>query len=236
MSGGATAAPGLMDPYAYLLYMLVAAAGFSTAENLGYLFMTPDAAQHNARPDCVPPPNWVKSVENLLGRLLLAYPLHLACGALTGLQLIRHHLAEEKLPLYWVLVPAILTHGTYDTVLFVLATLFPDVGGGTSDGAPEPADAALDLILIPVGWLYLSIPLFWLRHKLKAADMPKLVAAASAHEDRLSAMFVVPRPHELQASPQPVAMVAMAAVACCAIAVVPLFVAILVKRLTPRPA
>lgn len=38
-----------------------------------------------------------------------------------------------------------LTHGAYDTILFLLAALVPAVGGGTDDGAPEPADAGASL-------------------------------------------------------------------------------------------
>ena len=78
----------------------------------------------------------------MAGRLLLAYPLHLVCGALTAVQLIRRNLpvtadstsatavdGGERLHWGWVLVPAVITHGTYDSVLFVLATVVPGTPG-----------------------------------------------------------------------------------------------------------
>lgn len=96
----------LLDPWSYLIYMVVAGAGFSTCENMEYLFTTADVNKHLSRPDCYDAPSATAIIENVVGRVLLAYPLHLACGALTGLQLIRHHLSVEKLPLVpWVLIP-----------------------------------------------------------------------------------------------------------------------------------
>ena len=44
----------LRDPYAYIIYMVSAAAGFSTAENLEYLFLTGAHLHHRTRPDCFP--------------------------------------------------------------------------------------------------------------------------------------------------------------------------------------
>ena len=44
----------LRDPYAYIIYMVGAAAGFSTAENLEYLFLTGAHLNHRTRPDCFP--------------------------------------------------------------------------------------------------------------------------------------------------------------------------------------
>ena len=62
-----------------------------------------------------------------------------------------------------------------DTVLFLLAALFPDdTGGAQQDGAKGPADVALDLVAIPLGWVYLAIPALWFRRKFQAADIPSL--------------------------------------------------------------
>jgi hypothetical protein len=134
-------------------------------------------------------------ILNMCGRLLLAYPLHLVCGALTGLQLVRHHLLEgegegEALHWGWLLVPAILTHGTYDSVLFVLAAFMPSVAGGSEEEEEEEprSVAELDavdfwgmveqLAILPFGWLYLAIPLYWMRRKLRQIDLPALYAKA----------------------------------------------------------
>jgi hypothetical protein len=133
----------------------------------------------------------------MCGRLLLAYPLHLVCGALTGLQLVRHHLLEGEgeaaAPLHWgwLLVPAILTHGTYDSVLFVLAAFMPSVAGGSEEEEEEPRRSVAELdavdfwgmleqlaMVLPFGWLYLAIPLYWMRRKLRQIDLPALYAKA----------------------------------------------------------
>ena len=131
----------------------------------------------------------------MCGRLLLAYPLHLVCGALTGLQLVRHHLLEGEAALHWgwLLVPAILTHGTYDSVLFVLAAFMPSVAGASEEEEEEPrsvAELELDfwgmleqLAILPFGWLYLAIPLYWMRRKLRQIDLPALYAKAVGESD-----------------------------------------------------
>lgn len=254
----------LRDPYAYIIYMVGAAAGFSTAENLEYLFLTDSAHQnHISRPDCFPVRDqrsvwprltkrlpyldacvystrlctlsdwWLvisscccdalqaesagELVLNMSGRLLLAYPLHLVCGALTAVQLIRRNLlpleehstdatGEQEVQIQviagatstasggtaaasptqlhwgWVLVPAIITHGTYDSVLFVLAALTPGAPGTSEEEVPvsemDFSQILAELVLLPVGWIYLAIPLFWLRRKLVKADLPALHAAA----------------------------------------------------------
>ncbi len=49
----------LRDPYAYIIYMVGAAAGFSTAENLEYLFLTGAHLRHTTRPDCFPVRHWI---------------------------------------------------------------------------------------------------------------------------------------------------------------------------------
>eukprot|EP01051_Picozoa_sp_SAG22_P013214 SAG22_NODE_1455_length_4387_cov_108.989972_5_plen_273_part_00 len=59
---------GPLDPWGYIIYMVAAAAGFSTAENMEYLFLTPAAANHNARPDCYAAPGTVATLMNVAGR------------------------------------------------------------------------------------------------------------------------------------------------------------------------
>ena len=101
----------LRDPRSYLVYMVTAAAGFSTVENLGYLFPFQQTAAE-LYPACVSAPGLSSAVANVAGRVLLAYPLHLVCGALTGVQLIRRHLpppggvhVAAGLGWPWVLLP-----------------------------------------------------------------------------------------------------------------------------------
>jgi hypothetical protein len=95
------------------------------------------------------------------------------CGALTAVQLIkRSHPAAAAggravgLSWWWVLAPAIITHGTYDSVLFILATLganeptpLPEPGGEGGHLAAETVSWA-ELAMLPLGWLYLLVPLW----------------------------------------------------------------------------
>ncbi len=135
---------------------------------------------------------------NMAGRLLLAYPLHLVCGALTAVQLIRCNLQAttdatsgaadgsgsggKRLHWGWVLVPAVVTHGTYDSVLFVLATVVPGTPGTSEEPVSEMGFWELfeQLAMLPVGWIYLAVPLFWMRRKVTTADLPGLYARAAA--------------------------------------------------------
>ena len=171
---------GLRDPYSFIIYMVAAAAGFSTAENMEYLFMTPESMNHRTRPDCFPPVEFAASMLNLFGRVGMAYPLHLLCGALTGVQLIRRYLAPVPLGWPWVLVPAVLTHGTYDFVLFVLAAM----AGDPEEESESSGKGVTGMVLLVVGvqvllgWVYFCIPAYWMRRKLRALDLPALKRAA----------------------------------------------------------
>ena len=88
--------------------------------------------------------------------------------------------AGERLHWGWVLVPAVITHGTYDSVLFVLATLVPSAPGATEPQVPvsqmEFWQVLQQLVLLPVGWAYLAVPLVWMRRRLAEADLPALHA------------------------------------------------------------
>jgi hypothetical protein len=83
-----------------------------------------------------------------------------------------------------VLVPAVITHGTYDSVLFVLATLLPSAPGATEPQVPVSQmdfwQVLQQLVLLPVGWAYLAVPLVWMRRRLAEADLPALYARSGA--------------------------------------------------------
>eukprot|EP01047_Picozoa_sp_COSAG01_P044230 COSAG01_NODE_3983_length_5467_cov_3.221498_7_plen_128_part_00 len=93
------------------------------------------------------------------------------CGALTAVQLIKRSppaggRTVGPLRWWWVLAPAIITHGTYDSVLFILATLganeptpLPEPGGEGGHLAAETVSWA-ELAMLPLGWLYLLVPLW----------------------------------------------------------------------------
>jgi hypothetical protein len=158
----------------------------------------------------------------MAGRLLLAYPLHLCCGALTAVQLIRRNLQattdatgaaaegdsgsdRERLHWGWVLVPAVITHGTYDSVLFVLATVMPGTPGTSEDQVPVSEmgfwELLEQLVLLPVGWIYLAVPLFWMRRKLAKADLPGLYAGAVASRASATEMDGQVREHQMREMP-----------------------------------
>ncbi len=91
------------ERYDGILYGVVAALGFASLENVFYIFMIDT------------------SFITIIGRALLAVPLHALCGAVMG-----YYLAERKLLLGWVpffVRPAlfwpIFFHGLYDFLLFI---------------------------------------------------------------------------------------------------------------------
>ena len=117
-------------------------------------------------------------INAICGRLLLAYPLHLICGALTGVQLVRHKFLGLRW--WWLLLPAVLTHGFYDTVLFFIGTISVGSGGVPP---PEPVNGPdmqpvafewASLLMYPVAWVYLAVPVWWIKRQLRALDLPLL--------------------------------------------------------------
>jgi hypothetical protein len=169
---------GLTNPYSLIIYMVAAAAGFSTVENIEYLFLA--GSPEPAFPKCfaATPELSMTRINAICGRLLLAYPLHLICGALTGVQLVRHKFLGLRW--WWLLLPAVLTHGFYDTVLFFIGTISVGSGGVPP---PEPAHGPdmqpvafewASLLMYPVAWAYLAVPVCWITRQLRALDLPSL--------------------------------------------------------------
>ena len=78
-------------------------------------------------------------INAIAGRLLLAYPLHVICGALTGTQLVRRKYAGLRW--WWVLLPAVLTHGFYDSALFTIGT----IGAGQGSNPDPQSDYTTNL-------------------------------------------------------------------------------------------
>ena len=104
----------------------------------------------------------------------------------------------ERLHWGWVLVPAIITHGTYDSVLFILATAVPGTPGTSEEEVPVSEMSFWELleqvVLVPVGWIYLAVPLFWMRGKLVQADLPGLYAGAASRAPEMDGLV---RGHEM---------------------------------------
>lgn len=101
----------------------------------------------------------------------------------------RHHVApgQTRLAWAWMLVPAIVTHGTYDSILFFILT-FGVADNDSRDPVPEFDDSAPQqttafdwsvVAMIAGGWIYLLLPVFWVKHKLINQGMGHLWAMAT---------------------------------------------------------
>mmetsp|Transcript_2500 Transcript_2500/g.2605 ORF Transcript_2500/g.2605 Transcript_2500/m.2605 type:complete len:649 (-) Transcript_2500:57-2003(-) len=108
------AAP-LKDPHVVLVYLVAAALGFATAENIEYVF-----GVHGS-----PIPGTSRFVGELavLGMRLLM-PIHLICAVLQAAQMAQVVLGiAPQLNLGRVLLPAIFLHGSFDYFLFAIGAI-----------------------------------------------------------------------------------------------------------------
>jgi hypothetical protein len=99
--------PEFNDWSGYLVYAVAPALGFSTIENIGYTFGSPDIAS---------------SVLTCVTRLLVATPVHCLTGYLLGIGVVRREVFSERLRWYRIMFPAVTFHGFFDYVQFLVAT------------------------------------------------------------------------------------------------------------------
>lgn len=102
-------------PHAYashlgiLMFVLCAALGFSTIENVGYVsgavLSTADAGS---------------VIVSLLGRLFISTPLHLLVATLLAIQSIRRDIQGAPLKIWHVMGPSVFFHGGFDFVLLLI--------------------------------------------------------------------------------------------------------------------
>ena len=104
--------PGFADRSGFLLYAVTAALGFSTLENIGYAFQ-------------VTAPFYAVLL-NIASRILISTPLHLGCGYLTGIGVVRRDVYGEPLPLWRIMGLPVLLHGGFDFFLILAASLMAD--------------------------------------------------------------------------------------------------------------
>jgi len=97
----------LAHPNTVLVYMATAALGFSTSENIGYVF---GASMHGVD-------TYTAEVVTLAARVLL--PVHFLCSVLQAAELSYVAINVKQQSLFWTLWPALLLHGTFDYVLFL---------------------------------------------------------------------------------------------------------------------
>ena len=104
--------PGFADRNGFLLYAATAALGFSTFENIGYAYIVTAPA--------------LAVLLNIASRVLVSTPLHVCCGFLTGIGVVRRDVYGEKLPLWRVMALPVAIHGAFDFFLILAAALMAD--------------------------------------------------------------------------------------------------------------
>ncbi len=101
---------------AYIAYAIASALGFSTLENIGFIYQ---ACQ-------------VESASRLAitvcERVAIGAPLHSGSGILLAVNVIRRDLRHEPLNLWQVMQLPILLHGTFNFFLFSLSAANGNIG------------------------------------------------------------------------------------------------------------
>eukprot|EP01138_Halocafeteria_seosinensis_P006709 gb/GECG01006858.1/.p1 GENE.gb/GECG01006858.1/~~gb/GECG01006858.1/.p1 ORF type:complete len:525 (+),score=50.08 gb/GECG01006858.1/:1-1575(+) len=135
--GGVCTQPKPYHPYATVALLMAVGAGFSTMENLFYVFPIDTNGGPNATGKTRPHvPGFSDKMFNSVGRVFISLPIHIICATLTAIRLGERDRQKAELeqqperanPLkalsYLVaLLPAVLFHGTFDAVLMILAAL-----------------------------------------------------------------------------------------------------------------
>lgn len=129
--------PVLQDYDVYLFYAFAPALGFSTIENLGYAVISSGAA--------------VTAIE----RIFVSTPLHLLCGHITALQLVRKEVFGEKLNYFQMIWRSVLLHGTFDLALFFVMVSNPDVAEQLTSPA-EGVSIIVAIVLLVVAIVYVG--------------------------------------------------------------------------------
>jgi len=104
----------LRDPQAVLVYLMTAALGFATSENIEYVFGT------NRSP--------LPGTSILVGELFvllirICMPIHVICSVLQATNLSKRLMGDETMNLFRILLPAVLLHGSFDFVLFLFGSI-----------------------------------------------------------------------------------------------------------------
>jgi Cys-rich protein (TIGR01571 family) len=103
----------LKEPYEVLVYLVAAALGFSTAENIEYVFGT--------RASPIPGTSlFVGEILILLVRVLM--PIHVICAVLQSINLSKVLMGAHS-SLFFILLPALVLHGLFDFQLFLAGVI-----------------------------------------------------------------------------------------------------------------
>lgn len=99
----------------FLQIAIVATLGFSTVENIGFLYAAKDE-------------NILKLILTLSERVVIGSPAHALSGCLTACKMFRRDVRGESQPIWRVLGPAVAYHGCFDFALFVVSAADGHVG------------------------------------------------------------------------------------------------------------
>lgn len=105
----------LKDPKTVLVYLFAAAAGFTTAENLEYIFA--------AVPSTSPEDQSVLEDQIIVWFFRILMPIHLICSFLQAAQLAQVVTGMRNMHMVSVLMPAVFLHGIFDYFLFVVGAI-----------------------------------------------------------------------------------------------------------------
>jgi Cys-rich protein (TIGR01571 family) len=105
----------LKEPQTLLVYLLTAALGFATAENIEYVLGAKSSPIAGVS-------LFVGEIFILVIRILM--PIHLICAVLQAAQMSKRETGiDPNMPLFKVLLPGIILHGTFDFFLFLVSAL-----------------------------------------------------------------------------------------------------------------
>jgi Cys-rich protein (TIGR01571 family) len=104
------------NPHTLLVYLMTGALGFATAENIEYVFSEAVGASGVPKVQL-----FVNELFVLVLRICL--PIHVICSVMQAANLSKVVTGIQQMNLFQILLPAIMLHGSFDFVLFLLSTL-----------------------------------------------------------------------------------------------------------------
>lgn len=137
--------PTIKSESAYIYYAVAIALGFSTIENIGYLFNT-----------CVEADAVWEIALSAVERVCISTPLHVMTSVLIGIGVIRRDLQNEPLKLRQIMLLPVIYHGSFDFGLMCISSVNEQIGDISS----------LMLTLVYVAVVELSLALT-IRHQWK---------------------------------------------------------------------
>ena len=139
----------LKDPHTILVLLLSAALGFATAENIEYVF-------GSSSDSSILPGATVLEGELLILLVRILMPVHAICAVIQAVSLSKSVLNQQPASLFSLLFPAILLHGSFDFVLFLLGALEFTYELDSLNMLIATALVAFSLVIIGTAYAYRS--------------------------------------------------------------------------------